>query len=62
MKLKKCAYRLAMSDRSEWERQMIQLARDVYGMAVRDNSREELIKLGMDYENGEPDPSDGEEL
>lgn len=47
-----------MIDRAEWERQMIQLARDVYGMAVRDNSREELIKLGMEYENGEPDPAD----
>lgn len=27
----------------------IQIARDVYGSAVRDNSREELIEIGRDY-------------
>lgn len=27
----------------------IQIARDVYGSAVRDNSREELIVIGRDY-------------
>jgi len=38
---------------TEWEQHLVTQARDHYGSAVRDNSIENLIQIGLALENGD---------
>ena len=40
---------------TEWEQHLVTQARDYYGSAVRDNSIECLIQIGLALEDGEDD-------